>query len=77
MTKINYKSDFDFIVDAKAIDTNGSEVELGFPSYDWEIVLATGDACYNSRTYVASYKKGVATNCFNDNGKIHINCDNP
>lgn len=76
MTKINYKSDFDFIVDAKAIDTNGSEVELGFPSYDWEIVLATGDACYNSRTYVASYKKGVATNCFNDNGKIHIICDN-
>lgn len=76
MTKINYKSDFDFIAEVKAIGADDNKVEIGFPQYDWEIVLTTGDCCYNSRTYVASYKKGVVTNCYNDNGKIHIICDN-
>ena len=76
MTKINYKSDFDFIAEIEAIGADGNEVAIGFPQYDWEIILTTGDCCYNSRTYVASYRKGVATNCYNDNGKIHIICDN-
>ena len=76
MTKINYKSDFDFIAEVKAEGAEGNNVSIGFPQYDWEIVLTTGDCSYNSRTYVASYRKGVATNCYNDNGKIHIICDN-
>ena len=76
MTKINYKSDFDFIAEVEAIGADDNKVAIGFPQYDWEIVLTTGDCCYNSRTYIASYKKGVVTNCYNDNGKIHIICDN-
>lgn len=76
MTKINHKSDFDFIAEVEAIGADDNKVEIGFPQYDWEIILATGDCSYNSRTYVASYRKGVATNCYNDNGKIHIICDN-
>lgn len=76
MTKINYKSDFDFIAEVEAIGAEDNKVAIGFPQYDWEIILTTGDCSYNSRTYVVSYHKGVATNCFNDNGKIHIICDN-
>ena len=74
--KINYKSDFDFIVEVKATGTEDDKVAIDFPQYDWEIILTTGDCNYNSRTYVVSYHKGVATNCYNDNGKIHIICDN-
>lgn len=76
MTKINYKSDFDFIAEVEAIGAEDNKVAIGFPQYDWEIILTTGDCNYNSRTYVVSYHKGVATNCYNDNGKIHIICDN-
>ena len=76
MTKINYKSDFDFIAEVKAIGADDNKVAIDFPQYDWEIILTTGDCDYNSRTYVVSYRKGVATNCFNDNGMIHIICDN-
>lgn len=76
MTKINYKSDFDFIVEVKATGTEDDKVAIDFPQYDWEIILTAGDCSYNSRTYVVSYHKGVATNCYNDNGMIHIICDN-
>lgn len=76
MTKINYKSDFDFIVEVKATGTEDDKVAIDFPQYDWEIILTAGDCSYNSRTYVVSYNKGVATNCYNDNGMIHIICDN-
>ena len=61
MTKINYKSDFDFIAEVEAIGAEDNKVAIGFPQYDWEIILTTGDCCYNSRTYVVSYHKGVAT----------------
>ena len=74
--KINYKSDFDFIVEVKATGTEDDKVAIDFPQYDWEIILTAGDCSYNSRTYIVSYHKGVATNCYNDNGKIHIICDN-
>ena len=76
MTKINYKSDFDFIAEVEAIGADDNKVAIGFPQYDWEIILTTGDCSYNSRTYVVSYRKGVAINCYNDNGKIRIICDN-
>lgn len=75
MTKINYKSDFDFIANLKAVGADGTEVEIGFPSYDFEAVLTTDCSGYNKH-YVASQKNGVTTNCFNDNGKLHIVCDN-
>ena len=76
MKKINFKSDFDFIAEVKAIGADDNKVAIDFPQYDWEIILTTDDCCNNSRTYVVSYRKGVATNCYNDNGKIHIICDN-
>lgn len=76
MTKINYKSDFDFIAEVEATGEEGNKVAIGFPQYDWEIILTTGDCNYNSRPYIVSYHKGVATNCYNDNGMIHIICDN-
>ena len=75
MTKINYKSDFDFIANLKALGADGTEVEIGFPTYDFEAVLTTDCSGYNKH-YVASQKNGVTTNCFNDNGKLHIVCDN-
>lgn len=76
MKKINFKSDFDFIAEVKAIGADDNKVAIDFPQYDWEIILTTDDCCNNSRTYVVSHRKGVATNCYNDNGKIHIICDN-
>lgn len=76
MQKINYKSDFDLIATIKAFDTNGNEIEVGFMDYDWEIDLYTGCNNYASRIYKVSYINNKATNCFDDNGKIHIVCDN-
>lgn len=76
MKKINFKSDFDFIAEVKAIGADDNKVAIDFPQYDWEIILTTDDCCNNSRTYVVSHRKGVATNCYNDNGKIHIICNN-
>jgi uncharacterized coiled-coil DUF342 family protein len=69
--KVNYKSDFDFTANFKAFG-QGGEVEIGFANYDWEIVLTTGCSHLASKGYVVSYKGGVCTNCFNDNGKVHI-----
>lgn len=76
MQKINYKSDFDLIATIKAFDTNGNEIDVGFMDYDWEIDLYTGCNNYASRIYKVSYINNKATNCFDDNGKIHIVCDN-
>lgn len=75
MKRINYKSDFDLIATIKAFDTDGNEVEVGFFDFDWEIDLFTGCNNYGN-VYKVSYIGGVATNCFDDNGKVHIVCDN-
>jgi hypothetical protein len=71
INKVNCKSDFDFTAVFKAFG-QGGEVEIGFANYDWEIVLTTGCSHLASKGYVVSYKGGVCTNCFNDNGKVHI-----
>lgn len=76
INKINYKSDFDLVATIRAFDTEGNEVEIGFMNYDWELELYTGCNNYASRNYKVSYIGGKATNCFNDNGKVHIICDN-
>lgn len=65
MRKINYKSDFDFILTLTDQDNN----DVGFPSHDW---VATFYAASKTNLLQASYINGVYTNCFNDNGKIHI-----
>jgi hypothetical protein len=76
MKKINYKSDFDLLATMKCYDTSGKEIEIGFADYDWELDLYTGCGNYAPKVYKVSYIGGKAINCFNDNGKVHIVCDN-
>lgn len=72
-TRINYKSDFDFIM--KLADSSGADA--GFPSFDWKAVLRTcGNCGFSARSFIVSYIGGVCTNCFNDNGQIHVVADN-
>lgn len=68
--KLNYKSDFDFIL--TLYGENGESI--GFPTYDWEAYIYTaGSKAYK---YKASCRGGECVNCFNDNGKIHIVANN-
>lgn len=76
MRKINYKSDFDFIAKLTATNANGESVEVGFPDYDFELIITSGCNGYSTRSFVASSIGGVTKNCFNDNGQLHIVCDN-
>lgn len=66
--KINHKSDFDFNINLKALSADGNYVEVDFPTYDFVGYLYTR----SNAKYEFSYKDGVPTNCFNDNGKIHV-----
>lgn len=68
MDKINYRSDFDFIL--RLVDCEGREV--GFPGYDWTARIYTG---IEANAFVASCVGGVCTGCYNDNGRIHVVCD--
>lgn len=63
--KINYKSDFDFIL--SITDAEGKEV--GWPDYDWRAWFFTDIA---ANAYEASCIGGKCTNCFNDNRRIHV-----
>lgn len=69
MEKINYKTDFDFTLSMP--DCNGHET--GFPKCDFTATVFTLNRL---RPFVASQKNGVLTNCYNDNGRLHIVCDN-
>ncbi len=78
--KRNYKDDFDFLLKLYSclVDSEGNVVEesrqeLGWPEYDWEAKLYTS---VKPNAYVASCIGGVCTNCYNDNGKIHIVVNN-
>lgn len=76
MKHINYKSDFDFILKlwscVKAEDGTIDKTEVGFPDHDWTATFWTSS---KANAYVASSKGGVLTNCFNDDGQIHIVCN--
>ena len=79
MKRINYKSDFDFIlhlysclVDSDGKEVEGSRKEQGWPDYDWRALIYTS---VKSNGFTASCVGGVATNCYNDNGKIHVVVD--
>ena len=76
MKNINYKSDFDFILKlvscVKAEDDSITKREVGFPDHDWSATFWTSS---KANAYVASSKGGVLTNCFNDNGQIHVVCN--
>lgn len=64
--RINYKSDFDFIMKFK--DCEGKETT--FPDCDWDAVFWTSNKANN---YTASCHGGVYINCFKeDDGRIHF-----
>ena len=65
----NYKSDFDFIMRVK--DCQGQEI--GFPTFDWTAKIWTNNI---ANAYNVSCVGGDMVNCFNDNGQIHVVCDN-
>lgn len=77
MSKINYKSDFDFTLRIYECtvgpDGQKTRVEMGFPTYDFEIRLYTTN---RTNAYICSKKGNKLQNCFNDEGKIHVVCDN-
>ena len=65
MAKINYKSDFDFILTLR--DAQGNDI--GFPDFDWEARFWTfSPIC----AMTASCHDGECVNCYNDSGKIHV-----
>lgn len=77
--RINYKSDFDFLLHLyePLRDGETERREIAFPDYDFQVVLTIGaSAGFSSRKYIASQVGGKLTNCYNDNGVIHVVCDN-
>lgn len=69
MEKINYKSDFDFILHLK--DCAGNDV--GWPTYDWTARFWTTQKV---NAFVVSCIGGEAVNCYNDGGRIHVVANN-
>lgn len=69
MTKINFRSDFDFIL--QLLDHDGRII--GWPPFDFRVRLWTDTRW---RAYEAGVKDGVPYNCYEDDGRIHIVCDN-
>lgn len=74
---INYKSDFDFILNiatcVKLEDGTCERRPLEWPDFDW---IATFWTSNKANTYIASRKGNDLVNCFEDNGKIHIVVNN-
>ena len=64
--KVNYRSDFDFLLTVPCIDGE----DTGFPTFDWTLELWAGTA--RARSVTAFCIGGECTNCFNDGGRIHI-----
>lgn len=68
MTHKNYKSDFDAILHLKSCVDDVCK-DVGWPDYDWVARFYTTS---HDNVYIASNIGGVLTNCFNDNGNIHV-----
>ena len=72
MKRINYKSDFDFILHLK--DCKDPEKAVPFPDCGFDVIFWASN---KARSYRASYKDGVYTNCFRtDDGGMHFVFDN-
>lgn len=67
--KVNYKSDFDFIL----VLRDGRGEELMWPDYNWTAKFWTNQKV---NAFVARCIDGVPENCFNDGGRIHIVANN-
>lgn len=71
MTRVNYKSDFDFLITPRLAGAD-PEAAPEFPAFDWVATIYTiSPRC----AYTASSIGGKLTNCFDDNGRIHIVVD--
>lgn len=66
--KVNYRSDFDFLLLFQ--DSEGNEVR--FPDCDWTADIFTDSPVHAFRV---SRIGGRCTNCFIDDGRIHVVCD--
>ena len=62
----NYQSEFDFVLNF--------ENEVTFPAYNFDGYVHIAGAPYPRVHF--SQKNGVLTNCYNDNDKIHVICNN-
>lgn len=72
MKRINYKSDFDFILHLK--DCKDPDKAVPFPECGFDVLFWASN---KAKTYTASYKDGVYTNCFpTDDGGMHFVFDN-
>lgn len=69
--RVNAKSDFDFILRmACGCAKEGEEpVDIGWPEFDWKARFWTWSP---ANAYVVGCTGGVCTNCFNDDGRIHV-----
>lgn len=74
--EVNYRSDFDLFLrlylcktEKKGLTSTTIKEELPFPDYDWEARFWTWS---KANSYTVSCIGGVCTNCYNDNGKIHV-----
>lgn len=65
---VNPNEDFDFIMPLHVCE----DFDTGFPTYDFTIKLYT----IGERKVIVSKRGDVLTNCFNDNGRLHIVCNN-
>lgn len=68
MTRINYKSDFDFVL--RLTDCRGETI--GAPDCNWSAKIWTANPI---NTFEASRKGEVYINCFPEDGQIHIVCN--
>ncbi len=62
-----YKTDFDFILRLK--DCKNKDIAVPFPECDWEIRFYTEAKNY---FYIASFRKGIYTNCIKVDDGIHF-----
>lgn len=77
MRRVNYKSDFDFVLRLWTVltDSGGEERErreLLWPEYDWTAVLWTAS---RANGYTVGCYGGVPLNCYEDGGRIHVVVD--
>ena len=76
MTRINYRSDFDFRLDIKnREDLGGANQTIGFYDFDWVATITSGST--SGIRYVARRVGEESKNCYaEEDGGIHIVCDN-
>ena len=70
ITRKNFRSGLDFY--QTLFDCRGNDI--GFPGFDFVLKYYADD---NAKFMTASCIGGKCTNCFNDNGRIHVMIDKP